>query len=104
VTLERIIRPIVEGQIRSFLNDHPEVLIGVTRHKPWGKSQAEWVTDSLAKRIVRDLTCGTTTARLAAFLVEASPANADLVDGGTCTTAASGPGGTTNCPAHEATP
>jgi hypothetical protein len=27
--LEKIIRPIVEGQIRGFLKEHPGVLIGV---------------------------------------------------------------------------
>jgi hypothetical protein len=70
--LEKIIRPIVEGQIRSFLHDHPEVLIGVKRNVHVGKDQASWVMNSLSKRITRDLTCGTTTARLVAAALSLS--------------------------------
>lgn len=67
--IERIIRPIVEGQIMDFLQAHPEVLIGVTRHRPHGKTQSAWVKDSLSKRIVRDLTCESSVARLESALL-----------------------------------
>lgn len=62
--LERIIRPIVEGQIRGFLKEHPEVLKSVNWYKPRRGDPATTFTNSLAKRIVRDLTCGMTAARL----------------------------------------
>ena len=64
--LRSIISPIVEGQIKSFINDHPEILEGIKwKHQ---RPKADQLKDSLAKRIVNDLTCGTTTARLAAAL------------------------------------
>lgn len=68
--LERVIRPIVEGQLRSFVNDHPEVAEVAT----WYRRPDKRITfvNSVAKRIVRDLTCPTVRARLAAALVEAS--------------------------------
>jgi hypothetical protein len=67
--LERVIRPIVEGQLRSFLSDHPEVADAVDWYKPRLDKQVTFV-NSVAKRIVRDLTCPSTRARLAAALVE----------------------------------
>lgn len=67
--LEKIIRPIVEGQIRDFLHHHPKVLDGVDWYKP-RKNKAETFVNSLSKRIVRDLTCETSLARLRAALLE----------------------------------
>lgn len=67
--LERVIRPIVEGQIRSFTYDHPEVVEAVTWFKPREDKRTTFV-NSVAKRIIRDLLCPTTRAQLAAALVE----------------------------------
>lgn len=68
--LEKIIRPIVEGQIRGFLKEHPEVLERVNWFKPRLHDPATTFTNSLAKRIVRDLVCHVTRARLQAVFLE----------------------------------
>lgn len=70
--LERVIRPIVEGQIRGFLKEHPSVLEGVDWYKPRTDKTTTFV-NSLSKRIVRDLTCATSSARLKAALLEHEP-------------------------------
>lgn len=58
--LARVIVPIVQGQIVSYLNDHAEALAeGVEKHA---------VVHSLAKRIINDLLCAETRARLAEAL------------------------------------
>lgn len=67
--LEKVIRPIVEGQIRGFLKEHPSIIEAVDWYKPRA-DKAVTFTNSLAKRIVRDLTCPTSRARLAAALLE----------------------------------
>ena len=77
----KIIRPIVEGQIRSFLHDHPEVAEAWTGRLSPGKTKVMAVKDSLAKRVVRDLLCDDTVARLRAALVEpatAAPLGGDV--------------------------
>lgn len=67
--LEKIIRPIVEGQIRGFLKEHPSIIESVDWYKVPGRDPVAAFIGSLSKRIVRDLTCGSTAARLAeAFL------------------------------------
>ena len=66
----KIIRPIVEGQIRSFLHDHPEVAQSWTGKLPNGKTKAMAIKDSLAKRITRDLLGESGIARMKAALVE----------------------------------
>ena len=81
--LEKIIRPIVEGQIRGFIKEHPSILKGVDWYKP-RTDPAVTLTNSLAKRIVLDLTCGNTAARLAAALLECptgTPGNSELAQG-----------------------
>ena len=65
--LERIIRPIVEGQIKGFLKEHPKIVDAVDWYKPRTDKSVTFV-NSLSKRIVRDLTCGTVSARLATAL------------------------------------
>lgn len=65
--LERVIRPIVEGQLRSFAKDHPEVIEAVNWYKRRPDKTVTFV-NSVAKRIVRDLTCLNTRARLEAAL------------------------------------
>lgn len=67
--LENIIRPIVEGQIRGFLKEHPGILREVDWYKPQ-QDRAQTFTNSLSKRIVRDLVCGATRARIEAALLE----------------------------------
>src|SRR3990167_6566331 len=71
--LERIVRPIVEGQIRGFLKEHPPIVEAVDWFKP-RKDKTETFVNSLAKPIVRALLCPTTRARLAAAVVEPPPA------------------------------
>jgi hypothetical protein len=66
---ERIIRPIVEGQIRGFLKEHPAIVDAVDWYIP-RSDKAQTFVNSLSKRIVRDLTCGINAARLAAALLE----------------------------------
>lgn len=69
--LENVICPIVEGQIRHFLHEHPEVLANVNWYKgKKSESKATIFTNSLSKRIVRDLTCEMTIARLEQALLE----------------------------------
>jgi hypothetical protein len=46
--LERIIRPIVEGQIRGFLKEHPKLVDAVDWYKP-RKDKAQTFVGSLAK-------------------------------------------------------
>lgn len=67
--LEKIIRPIVEGQIRGFLKEHLPIVEAVDWYKPRA-DKAQTLINSLSKRIVRDLVCQTTRARLAAALLE----------------------------------
>lgn len=69
--LEKIIRPIVEGQIRGFLKEHPGIVDAVDWYKP-RKDRATTFTNSLAKRIVRDLLCANSKARIRAVLLECS--------------------------------
>lgn len=70
VALEKIIRPIVEGQIRGFLKEHTSIIAAVDWY-PRRKDKAQTFINSLSKRIVRDLTCGMTAARLEAALLDA---------------------------------
>lgn len=67
--IEKIVRPIVEGQIRGFLKEHLKIVEAVDWYKP-RKDKAATFTNSLSKRIVRDLACGTTAARLEAAIME----------------------------------
>ena len=67
--VEKIIRPIVEGQIRGFLKEHPVIVDAVDWYKP-SQDKAQTLINSLAKRIVRDLVCPTSRARLEAALLE----------------------------------
>ena len=67
-SLEKIIRPIVEGQIRGFAKEHPSIVAAVDWYPRNDKTMT--FVNSLAKRIVRDLTCPTVQARLMAALLE----------------------------------
>ena len=67
--LEKVIRPIVEGQIRGFLYEHPAVVNAVD----WYKKRTDKVTtftNSLSKRLVRDLLCDETRGRIEDALAE----------------------------------
>jgi hypothetical protein len=66
---ERIVRPIVEGQIRGFLKEHPKLVAAVDWYKPRDDKAVTFV-NSLAKRIVRDLCCPDTQDRVKAALLE----------------------------------
>lgn len=78
--LEKIVRPIVEGQIRGFLKEHPKVLEGVDWYAP-RTDRAVTFVNSLAKRIVCDLVCGTTLLRIEAALLETSPGESQSANG-----------------------
>lgn len=67
--IEKVIRPIVEGQIRGFLKEHPSIVEAVDWY-PRRPDKATTFVNSLSKRIVRDLSCGITAARLAAVMLE----------------------------------
>ena len=67
--LERIIRPIVEGQIKGFLKEHPKIVEAVDWYKPRDDKAVTFI-NSLAKRIVRDLCCEHTRERVAGALLE----------------------------------
>jgi hypothetical protein len=68
--LEKVIRPIVEGQLRGFVKEHPEVLDGVTWYKGDRHDKVTAFVNSIAKRINRDLLCPTSRARMAAALLQ----------------------------------
>lgn len=61
--LERVLRPIVEGQVRSFVSDHPEVVKAVAWYKRCEDNRTTFV-NSVSKRILRDLLCADTRVRL----------------------------------------
>lgn len=67
--LEKVIRPIVEGQIRGFLKEHPSIVAGVNWYKRRA-DKATTLTNSLAKRITLDLLCPLTRQRIEAALFE----------------------------------
>jgi hypothetical protein len=75
--LEKVIRPIVEGQIRGFLKEHPSIVEAVDWYKP-RQDKSVTFTNSLSKRIVRDLLCPMVRARLAAALVELAAESSDF--------------------------
>lgn len=93
--LERIIRPIVEGQIRGFLKEHPEIVEAVTWYKP-RKDKAQTFVNSLSKRIVRDLTCRTTSARIEAAVLALRSERLSPGGNGTVPVPASGRAGIAN--------
>lgn len=61
--VSRVVAPIVEGQVRSFINDHPEMIT------PTRDTSYEQIILSLSKRIINDLLCANNRARLSAALV-----------------------------------
>lgn len=81
--VEKIIRRTVEGQIRGFLKEHPVIVEAVDWYRP-RKDKSITFTNSLAKRIVRDLTCPISRARLAmAFAGTVSGASSQSTVAGT---------------------
>lgn len=67
--LERVIRPIVEGQIRGFLKEHPAIVEAVNWYKR-RPDKATTFVNSLGKRITLDLLCPLTRKRIEAALFE----------------------------------
>lgn len=61
--LEKVIRPVVEGQIRGFAKEHPGVVNAVDWYKPSTDKIAVF-TSSLSKRILLDLLCEDTRNRM----------------------------------------
>lgn len=78
--LEKVIRPIVEGQIRGFAKEHPGVLNGVTWYK--GKKHGTLATfvNSMSKRVVRDLVCAENRLRIEDALFEIWEAEKSAVE------------------------
>lgn len=70
MTLEGVIKPIVEGQIRSYLNDHPEIAEAYSGKRRPGLTKREAIVNSMAKRISNDLLCAETRVRLVTALLE----------------------------------
>jgi hypothetical protein len=58
--LARIVAPLVQGQIRSFLNDHG--------HQLRAQLDRDTIIQALSKRIINDLLCAGNRARLASAL------------------------------------
>jgi hypothetical protein len=83
--LEAVLRPIVEGQVRSFANDHPEVVEAVNWFKPRADKKQTFV-NSVSKRIIRDLLCSETRVRLVQALGGSLPTEAEGEGTGDCTT------------------
>lgn len=69
--LGKVVTSVVEGQIKSFLKDHPEITEAVI-WKHSHKTKQDALISSLAKRIIRDLCCAQTEARLRTALLEVS--------------------------------
>lgn len=65
---EKLIRRVVDGQIKSFLNDHPEIAEARQGKLRPGVTKAEALKDSIAKRIVNDLCGEQTRLRLREYL------------------------------------
>jgi hypothetical protein len=94
--LEKIIRPIVEGQIRGFIKEHPSILKGVDWYRVKGRDPAQSLIGSLSKRIVRDLTCGINSARLAATFLASRTGTMPMSSVEPCTCGDSGAPGRLN--------
>lgn len=75
--LEKIIRPIVEGQIRGFLKEHPKIIAAVDWFKPRDDKATTFV-NSLSKRITRDLVCANSRARIGVALLESCAGTAPI--------------------------
>lgn len=67
--LERVVRPIVEGQIRGFLKEHPSIVNAVDWYK-CRPDKATTFVNSLGKRITLDLLCPLTRERIEGALFE----------------------------------
>lgn len=65
--VEQVIRPIVEGQIKAFFNDHPDAA-GDGSWSKAKKSPVEKLKNSIAKRIIGELLCEQTRTRLISAL------------------------------------
>lgn len=91
--LEKIIRPIVEGQIRGFLKEHPKIVEAVDWYKP-RTNKTDTFVNSLAKRIVRDLCCSHSTGRIEAAILASDLGTQPEAGNGTVTVAGNGALGT----------
>lgn len=89
--LERVLRPIVEGQLRSFCHDHPEIAKAVNWYKP-RPDKVQTFVNSVAKRILMDLLCADTRVRLVAALGGIPDAEAVKSERGTTRCARERPG------------
>jgi len=80
--LERVIRPIVEGQLLGFIKEHPGILRSVDWYRGRDQDRTRDFIGSISKRIIRDLVCPTVRARLAAALLEPGPDASSEADRG----------------------
>lgn len=67
-TFDAIIEKVVKGQIRSYLNDHPEIAEARQGKLRKGDTKSEALTSSIAKRILGDLKGEQTRLRLKSAL------------------------------------
>jgi hypothetical protein len=67
--LEKVIRPIVEGQIRGFCKEHPSIVDAVDWYKP-RNDKATTLVNSLSKRVICDLVCQVNRDRIEDALME----------------------------------
>ena len=93
--LERIIRPIVEGQIRGFLKEHPSIAEAVDWYTP-RRDKMQTLVNSLSKRIILDLLCAENRMRLMTALVAPCDCRAVQSVRGTVYCGGAGPAGTSS--------
>lgn len=72
-TFDAIIEKVVKGQIRSYLNDHPEMVEARQGKLRKGVTKSEALTSSIAKRILGDLKGEQTRLRLKSALEREQP-------------------------------
>ena len=68
MSIESIVRPIVEGKLRDLVQQHPSILEGVLWFKGTGQSKEDVFIGSAAKRIIGDLVSQETAERLRGVL------------------------------------
>lgn len=61
--IERVVRPIVEGQIRCFLKAHPAIHEAVDWKHPY-ESGIDAIVNSIGKRLTRELVCKNVRERI----------------------------------------
>lgn len=74
--LERVVGPVVRGQVKCFIQSHPSILEGVD-WEHGGLTKEEVLINSISKRVIRDLVCPETRKRIAEAMATPTVAIAD---------------------------